>query len=158
MPHATRSRSIAVLTMFVALLGFTAFASITPAQAAAPAPNSDPSNLRAEVRAAKQSGVSNGPAAVAAVCARGVACFWTNSGYSGTLETKLGSQHGCFNFSSRVNNLISSLSNNSGQLIRVYKDANCTGIQYKNYPDTYGTSNLQYTGYNDTFSSVRVNP
>jgi hypothetical protein len=90
-------------------------------------------------------------------CARGVACFWSNSGYTGTLETILGSWGSghCHNFQ-YVNNAISSLDNSSGKQIRVYQNANCTGIWYKNFPDTYGQSDFAYTGYNDTFSSVMI--
>jgi hypothetical protein len=93
------------------------------------------------------------PAQASSPCASGVGCFWSNANYSGTLETVLGSwSPRCYNFQ-YVNNTVSSLWNSTGHTMHVYQGANCTG-SYQTYNSGWGTSNLQYTGYNDTFSSV----
>lgn len=97
------------------------------------------------------------PASAVTGCASGVACAWETSYFGGNVYTFVSSQRGvCHNFSSTMNDKTSSMKNSSGHTMVYYKDAGCAGASYS-LPNTWTIGDLAGTGYNDTFSSGRMN-
>lgn len=96
-----------------------------------------------------------GTASAVSPCGSNNICMFVDANYSGLYtEYYAPVGLGCHNVSSTFNDKISSIDNNNGRTISVYKDSNCPSWAFHR-TFTGDFQNFAGTGYNDEISSVR---